>query len=215
VRVVRGWLLLVGAAFLFIVVVGVADDLGVPAARALMGHPPATQSPGRAPQTRSQAGVSGAARAGIPAGYLRLYRQAAHRCPGLPATVLAAIGKVESDHGRARLPGVRSGANAAGAAGPMQFGIGGRAGNTWGGQPIQPTRTRPRAGYGVDGDRDGQVSVYDPRDAIPAAADYLCANGAPGDLRRAVYAYNHASWYVRLVLGWHRYYAGHARRPPR
>ena len=66
----------------------------------------------------------------------------------------------------------------------MQFGIGvGRAGNAW-------------ARYGADFDRDGRRSVYDPGDAIPAAARYLCAAGAPRRLDRALYAYNH-SWVVR------------------
>jgi membrane-bound lytic murein transglycosylase B len=118
---------------------------------------------------------------------LQLYRQAAGRCPGLSWAVLAAIGKVESDHGRSRLPGVRSGWNAAGAAGPMQFGIGvGRAGNAW-------------ARYGADLDRDGRRSVYDPGDAIPAAARYLCTAGAPHQLDRALYAYNHSWSYVAKV----------------
>jgi membrane-bound lytic murein transglycosylase B len=101
--------------------------------------------------------------------------------------VLAAVGKIESDHGRSRLPGVRSGWNAAGAAGPMQFGIGvGRAGNAW-------------ARYGHDFDRDGQASVYDPGDAVPAAADYLCAAGAARRLDRALYAYNRSWAYVVRV----------------
>src|SRR4029453_11154845 len=71
--------------------------------------------------------------AAIPAGYLTLYQRAPRRhCPGLPWTILAGIGKVESNHGRSRLPGVRSGWNQAGAAGPMQFGIGvGKAGDSW------------------------------------------------------------------------------------
>ena len=50
-----------------------------------------------------------------------LYLAAARTCPGLPWSVLAGIGKVESDHGRSDAPGVHSGANFAGAEGPMQF----------------------------------------------------------------------------------------------
>ncbi len=65
--------------------------------------------------------ASPAATAGIPPAMLTLYQQAAATCPGLPWTVLAAIGTVESDNGRSTLPGVHSGANAAGAEGPMQF----------------------------------------------------------------------------------------------
>jgi hypothetical protein len=57
----------------------------------------------------------------IPANYLALYRTAATNCPGLDWTILAAIGKIESDHGRSPLPGVASGENHAGAGGPMQF----------------------------------------------------------------------------------------------
>jgi hypothetical protein len=156
---------------------GVADDLG------LLGNPPA-HARGR---PGGQAAPSRAATADIPPSYLRRYRSAARRCAGLSWSVLAAVGKVESDHGRARLPGVRSGWNAAGAAGPMQFGIGrGRAGNAW-------------ARYGGDFDRDGHASVYDPGDAIPAAARYLCAYGAARRLDRALYAYNRSWAYVAKV----------------
>jgi hypothetical protein len=82
---------------------------------------------------------------------------------------------------------VQSGVNAYGCcAGPMQFSIT-RTANTWG-------------TYGVDGDRDGDKDVYDPVDAIPAAADYLKASGAPQDNHRAIFAYNHAEWYVAEVL---------------
>jgi hypothetical protein len=159
---------------------GVAQDLG-------LLDPPAAAKPAKPARPARQAPPSPAARADIPTGYLQLYRQAAGRCPGLSWAVLAAVGKVESDHGRSRLPGVRSGWNAAGAAGPMQFGIGvGRAGNAW-------------ARYGADFDHDGQRSVYDPGDAIPAAAHYLCAAGAPRRLDRALYAYNHSLAYVAKV----------------
>jgi hypothetical protein len=164
---------------------GVADDLG------LFGNPPV---PARGRPDR-QAAPSRAATADIPPGYLRRYRSAVRRCAGLSWAVLAAVGKLESDHGRARLPGVRSGWNAAGAAGPMQFGIGkGRAGNAW-------------ARYGGDFDRDGRTSVYDPGDAIPAAARYLCAYGAPHRLERALFAYNRSWSYVARVKRLARRYA--------
>jgi cell wall-associated NlpC family hydrolase len=137
----------------------------------------------------AQATASAAAVADIPPDMLGLYQRSAERCPGLPWTVLAAIGKIESDHGRSTAPGVRTGSNAAGAAGPMQFGIGGRAGDTW-------------SAYGVDGDGDGRRDVYDAADAVPSAADYLCDHGAgdPSGLADAVFAYNHADWYVADVL---------------
>jgi hypothetical protein len=71
----------------------------------------------------------------------------------------------------------------------MQFGVGGRAGETW-------------STYGVDGDGDGRADVYDAADAVPAAADYLCSNGGgvAEKLPEAVFAYNHADWYVSDVL---------------
>jgi Transglycosylase SLT domain len=169
-------------ACLFVLAVtayGVAEDL------ALL-EPPAQAAPAPKPSA-GQPRPSRAAVADIPAGYLPTYKAAARRCPGLSWAVLAAIGKVESDHGRARHPGVRSGWNHAGAAGPMQFGIGvGRAGNAW-------------ARFGRDHDGDGRTSVYDPGDAIPSAANYLCGHGAPRHLDRAIYAYNHSRAYVAEV----------------
>jgi hypothetical protein len=160
--------------FFAVITYGIADDLGL--------LPPTTPTPALAPASRH-------ARADIPAGYLRWYQRAARTCSGLGWEVLAAVGKVESDHGRARLPGVRSGANWAGAAGPMQLGIGGKAGRTW-------------QRYRTDADRDGRASVYDPPDAITAAARKLCRDGArrPGGLVRALYAYNHSRVYVARVL---------------
>jgi hypothetical protein len=65
--------------------------------------------------------ASSAATAKIPPAILTLYQEAAATCPGLPWTVLAAIGAVESDNEQSNLPGVHSGANAAGAEGMMQF----------------------------------------------------------------------------------------------
>jgi len=147
----------------------------------------------------------GAAAAAIPASYLALYRKAG-AAYGIPWTVLAGIGEVESDHGRSTLPGVHSGTNPWGAAGPMQFGVGGAAGNTWGGTPVHPA-SQQTGGYGIDGDGDGDVNVYDPGDAIPSAARYLQANGAPASMRAAIFAYNHATWYVDEVLSWAARYA--------
>jgi hypothetical protein len=58
---------------------------------------------------------SASAVAQIPPAMLALYQDAATTCPGLPWTVLAAIGTVESSNGTSDLPGVHSGANFAGA----------------------------------------------------------------------------------------------------
>jgi cell wall-associated NlpC family hydrolase len=127
-------------------------------------------------------GTEPAAAGDIPASYLRLYELAGDRY-GVAWPILAGIGKIESDHGRSRAPGVHSGANGAGAMGPMQF-----LGGTW-------------AAYGDGGD------VYDPADAIPAAARYLRASGAPAHTYQAIFAYNHADWYVQQVYGAARRYA--------
>jgi hypothetical protein len=62
-----------------------------------------------------------------------------------------------------------------------------------------PTRTTG-AGYAADGDGDGLADVWNPADAIAGAARLLRANGAPRDYGRAIFAYNHADWYVRDVL---------------
>ncbi len=105
---------------------------------------------------------------------------------------------------------MHSGANAAGAAGPMQFGIGGLAGNTWGGAPVHPA-SEHTGGYGIDGDHDGIVNVYDPGDAIPSAAAFLKAHGAPASIQAALFAYNHSGGYVTDVLDWAARYAA-ARR---
>ena len=109
-------------------------------------------------------GLSGAATAAaealIPADYLTWYMDAAQTCPGLPWSVLAGIGTVESDNGQSNLPGVHSGANFAGAEGPMQF---------------EPSTF---AEFATGPDKP--LSPYDPADAIYTAAAMLCASGARG-----------------------------------
>jgi peptidoglycan DL-endopeptidase CwlO len=144
-------------------------------------------------QSGVQPGVSTEAANSIPADYLMWYRKVGLQY-GLPWTVLAGIGKVESDDGRTTLPGVKSGSNAFGAAGPMQIGIGGAAGNQW-------------ASVATNEDGKSPVSVYDPADAIAGAAKYLIEHGAQNDISAAIFAYNHASWYVQEVLSWASTYA--------
>ncbi|HEX6205486.1 MAG TPA: lytic transglycosylase domain-containing protein [Solirubrobacterales bacterium] len=56
------------------------------------------------------------------------------------------------------------------------------------------------AAYGVDANGDGKKDPFDPEDAIYAAARYLKASGAPGDWHDAIFAYNHAEWYVDRIL---------------
>ena len=95
---------------------------------------------------------------------------------GVPWQVLAAINKVESDFGR------NMGPSSAGAVGWMQF-----MPATW-------------MEWGVDANGDGVADPWNAADAIYSAARYLAAAGASTDLYRAVYAYNHADWYVQEVL---------------
>ena len=121
-----------------------------------------------------------AAVADIPLAMLELYQAAAPACPGLAWPVLAAVGKVETDHGR------NIAVSSAGAVGPMQF--------------LPATF----AAYAVDGDRDGDTDIDDPADAVFTAAKYLCTNGAgqPERLAVALYNYNRAPAYVARVLSW-------------
>jgi hypothetical protein len=109
--------------------------------------------------------------------YMKLYRESAGMYGfGHDWYILAAVGKVESDHGE------NMGPSSAGAMGPMQF-----LPSTW-------------ETSGVDGNGDGTANILDPEDAIPAAAGYLKVGGAPHDWYRALYSYNHADWYVEKVL---------------
>ena len=160
---------------------------------------------GQAGLAAAQPTASAAGRATIPADYLRLYQQAGRKY-GVPWVVLAGIGEVETNQGRTTLPGIQSGANAFGAAGPMQIGIGGAAGNTWGGSPVHPASEQV-AGVATDGNGDGIASVYEPADAIAGAAKYLVAHGAQNNVSGAIFAYNHLLSYVQSVLHWAGVYA--------
>ena len=161
-----------------------------------------TASPAPPAATAAPAGLAGAptalAEADIPPAWLMWYMDAAQTCPGLPWSVLAGIGEVESGHGRSPLPGVHSGQNSAGAEGPMQF------------EPATFSE------YATGPDRP--LSPYDPADAIYTAAATLCAQGArggsPSGIEQAVFAYNHAQWYVTEVMSWAARYAAQGTGQP-
>jgi hypothetical protein len=141
--------------------------------------PPARVDSLRPRHVDQEALLSAYARATIPPAYLALYRAAATTCAGLPWTVLAAIGAVETGHG------ANTHVSSKGAVGPMQF---------------LPTTF---AAYAVDGDHDGVADIRDPADAVYTAARYLCYAGAGlggESLYDAIWAYNHADWYVREVI---------------
>jgi hypothetical protein len=118
--------------------------------------------------------------AGVPKSLLTLYQESAEvYCPGMSWTVLAAINEIESGDG------ANEGPSSAGALGPMQF-----IPSTW-------------AEWGIDGfGQTGTPNIMDPLDAVPSAARLLCAAGAgkTATLSAAIFAYNHATWYVAEVL---------------
>ncbi len=136
----------------------------------------------------------------IPANYLALFKSIGAQTK-VPWVILAGIAKVESDDGQTTLPGVHSGSNAFGAAGPMQIGIGGASSNTWGGLPVHPASEHVD-GVATDGNGDGIASVYEPADAIAGAAKYLLEHGVIANPSNAIFAYNHLESYVQSVLGW-------------
>jgi len=162
-------------------------------------------SGGAGAATTAQPVASQSARDSIPANYLALFRSIGAQYK-VPWVILAGIAKVESDDGQTTLPGVHTGANAFGAAGPMQIGIGGAAGNQWGGAPVHPA-TEKVNGVATDADGDGTASVYDPADAIAGAAKYLLEHGVLDNVDQAIFAYNHLQSYVQAVLYWANLYA--------
>ena len=111
----------------------------------------------------------------VPPFLLPIY-QAAGIEYGIRWEVLAAINEIETDYGR------NLNVSSAGAVGWMQF-----IPSTW-------------RMYGTDANDDGRKDPYNPVDAIFAAARYLSAAGYEDDVRRAIFAYNHADWYVDSVL---------------
>ena len=104
-----------------------------------------------------------------------IYRTAGYQY-GIDWRILAAINRVETNLGQ------NTNVSSAGAVGWMQF---------------MPSTWRR---WGTDASGDGVADPYDPQDAIFSAARYLDAAGARKDLRRAIFAYNHADWYVNEIL---------------
>jgi hypothetical protein len=117
----------------------------------------------------------------IPPFLLPIY-QACGTQYGIPWQVLASINRIETAFG------TNLNVSSAGALGWMQF-----MPATW-------------EAYGVDANNDGRKDPYNPVDAICAAARYLDASGGSEDLRTAIFAYNHADWYVDEVLLYARQY---------
>ncbi len=122
--------------------------------------------------------ISDRARDDVPVDLLATYQRASANCPGLPWPVVAAIGKVETNHNR------EPGTSDAGAVGPMQF---------------LPATWRE---FQADGDGDGVADIEDEEDAIGGAVRLLCVNSGddPAALRAAIRVYNQSDEYVADVL---------------
>ena len=129
--------------------------------------------------------VPGPAKIGVPNFFIDKFRippfllpiyQAAGMQYGIRWEILAGINEIETDYGR------NLNISSAGALGWMQF--------------MPPTWKA----YGVDANGDGVKDPFNPVDAIFAAARYLKAAGAETDIRKGIFAYNHADWYVDSVL---------------
>jgi len=152
------------------------------AVRAVAGHRATIVS-----LRREQLPVDRSTSGGRPGSYLELFKASAARyCPGLSWTVLAAIGQIESGDG------ANPGPSSAGALGPMQF-----LPSTW-------------QVYGISAfGQTGPPDIMNAYDAVPSAARLLCANGGrtAAGLRGAIFAYNHATWYVNEVLALAQEYA--------
>ena len=129
--------------------------------------------------------LPGAAPIGVPNFFIDSFRippfllpiyQAAGIQYDVPWQILAGINEIETDYGR------NLSVSSAGAVGWMQF-----LPSTW--------KT-----WGLDANGDGVADPYNPVDAIFSAARYLHAAGASKSINQAIFAYNHASWYVQSVL---------------
>jgi murein DD-endopeptidase MepM/ murein hydrolase activator NlpD len=155
--------------------------------------PPAAHTPPAPTNPSFSLAQPGASPIGVPNFFIDKFRippfllpiyQAAGVQYGIRWEILAAINEIETDYGR------NLNVSSAGAVGWMQF-----MPATW-------------AMYGTDANHDGKRDPYNPVDAIFATARYLKAAGGEQDINRAIFAYNHAGWYVDSVLMRSRLIAG-------
>jgi hypothetical protein len=147
--------------------------------------PPATHTPPKPSNPTFSLAQPGPAAVGVPNFFIDKFRippfllpiyQAAGVEYGIRWEILAAINEIETDYGR------NLNVSSAGALGWMQF-----MPATW-------------EMYGTDANHDGKRDPYNPVDAIFASARYLKAAGGETDINKAIFAYNHADWYVDSVL---------------
>lgn len=112
----------------------------------------------------------------VPTEYIPYYKAAGEKY-GIDWSVLAAIHDIETDYSRIKIM-----VSSVGAVGHMQF---------------MPATFKA---YGVDGDGDGRRNAYSLPDSIYSAANYLSKSGYKKDVRKAIWHYNHAEWYINDVL---------------
>ena len=149
----------------------------------------------------------------IPEQFIPIYVAAEERY-GVPWTLLAAHHRIET-----RFSSMKSLVSPAGAEGPMQFmpctfvgwkhpscsGLG--KGNISKAELMSPEAIKKYGGYGVDANGDGIADPYDIEDAVYSAANYLSKYGAAnGDVKQAVFQYNHSDEYVEKVLHYFNLY---------
>jgi membrane-bound lytic murein transglycosylase B len=200
---------------------------GAPAGAVTLAAAPVTAA---TPEPADDGTVTGLAANGIPNVALNAYRVAAARIGStLPScridwSLLAGIGRVESNHGRFGGAVLNAdGTSTPAVIGPSLDGVafafisdtdGGRwDGDTSHDRAVGPMQFIPSTwrSYAVDADGSGVADPFDIDDEALAAAHYLCVAG--GDLsteagqRRAVLAYNHSDSYVAQVLALARSYA--------
>ncbi|MDQ8094900.1 bifunctional lytic transglycosylase/C40 family peptidase [Bacillus amyloliquefaciens] len=158
-------------------------------------------------QTYSDIQISSIGENEIPKEYIPLYKKAGEKYH-VPWTLLAAIHRIETRFGT-----LKHQTSSVGARGPLQFmvktwlGWGYHGGTAVGDADIpdkilsDPKMIKKYGGYGVDGNGDGKADISNVEDAVYSAAHYLSANGASsGNVRQAVFTYNHAGWYVNDVM---------------
>jgi hypothetical protein len=193
---------------------------------------PGVVGPGVDPGEQPTQVVSGLSRNGIPNAALKAYSRAqqvlAQADPSchLPWTLVAAIGRVESNHGRFGGNALNSqGVAIPGIYGPRLDGTSGTAkiadtdagafdGDGAFDRAVGPMQFIPGTwrAMGVDGDGDGVRNPQDIDDAAMSTAVYLCSGTTDlsnaSDLNAAVLRYNHSQQYVDLVTSIAKAYAG-------
>lgn len=173
--------LLVGLVLSFLAIVTVlVSSVGAIASVCQQASQQEDAGPGSPPAGYVTTKPSQKALADIPSNYLPVYQAAAKKY-GIDWAILAAMGKIETEHGQGGKEETCI-ASSAGAQGPMQF-----MPDTW-------------ASEGVDGNGDGKTDACNYQDAIYGAANYLVDSGAPQDYHAAILAYNHAEWYYQKII---------------